>query len=426
MSRLVLTLLRDQKNEPQKKVKIYKGEAYSIFKFDVNIRSLKKFRELIDWDEVNPRDPDHKAKPSRGMRKTLTTEIDDVFSTLNGGALISAESCVFYKDKKTGLHMCDIVLSDPSLHGYIDGGHSLDVIMDSDINDIVAEIQHIEFEVVCDIGHELKEKLAETRNTRTQVTQVSLADHRGELNSIKEALCNEWYFDKIAYAQNEEGHIKCEKHVIPLITAVNPNLSDAAIRQSYTGTSKCLEHYLGDKDFIEKFKHLLPGLLEFHDYLKENIPLTYNYYGYSAEGKMLTASPGKYKYRALTSIENKSDEVLIFTDLTKKSPYVPKGFYLPVIAAMRHALKLDDKDKKYKWVVDPKKIYEVNKKEINDIIFKYYYLKGQMPNPTGKIKYLWEELDKVVIEHLKGIDEKAKADRLALLEKLALEHGIKL
>ncbi|PED07211.1 AIPR family protein [Bacillus pseudomycoides] len=424
MGRLVLTLTRDQINDPQKKVKFYKGKPYTSYKVDVNIRSLRNFKELLDWDEVNPRDPDDKAKPSKAMRKTLATEMDDIFSTLNGGVLLSAESCVFYEDKKTELHMVDIVLTDPSLHGYIDGGHSLDVVMDAE--NIKADIQHIEFEIVCDIGHELKEKLAETRNTRTQVTQISLADHRGELNPIKEALSSEWYGEHIAYAQNEWGHIKCEKHIVPLITAVNPSLSDAAVRQSYTGTSKCLEHYLGDTEFIFKFKHLLTGLLEFHDYLKENIPATYNYYGYSPEGKPLTPGPGKYKYRALTSIENKPDEILIFTDLTKKSPYVPKGFYLPVIASMRHALKLDDKAEKYQWIVSPKEIYEENKKNINDIIFKYYYLKGQMPNPTGKIKHLWEELDRVVIDHLKGMEDKRQAERLALLEKLALEHGINL
>lgn len=421
MSRLVLTLVRDQFNEPQKKVKSYNGDKFITYRTDINIQSIKKYPELLDWDEVNPREPDEKAKPCKGMKKTLAKEQDDIFSVLNGGVLLSAEECKFYKDKRTNLQMIQVTLSDQSLHGYIDGGHSLDIVMNAD--NIKAEIQHIEFEIICGINQELKEKLAESRNTRTQVTQISLADHRGELAPIKEALKNEWYADDIAYVQNEKGHIKCERDIIPLITALNPKLSDAAIRQSYTGTSKCLEHYLGDIDFINSFKELLPEVLSFRDYLKESIPSTYNYYGYSIEGKQLVPGTGKYKYRALTSIEGKSDEVLIFTDLTKKSPYVPKGFYLPVLASMRHALILNSNGK-YEWKINPKDIYEINKKEINDIIFKYYYLKGQMPNPTGKVKHLWEELDRVVINYLKSIEEKKNQERLALLERLAKEHGI--
>ena len=143
MSRLVLTLVRDQLNEPQKKVKIYNGDKFITYRTDIDIRSLKNYTQLLDWDEVNPREPDEKAKPCKGMKKTLANEDDDIFSVLNGGVLLSAEECRFYKDKRTNTHMVDIILSDSNIHGYIDGGHSLDIVMHAD--KIKSQVQHIEF-----------------------------------------------------------------------------------------------------------------------------------------------------------------------------------------------------------------------------------------------------------------------------------------
>ena len=82
--------------------------------------------ELLDWMDTNPRDQNLNTDTSRAIRETLMDDGNPHFHLWNRGILISADRVTF--DNRNG--MAEIVLDDPQIHGNIDGGHTLRIILE--------------------------------------------------------------------------------------------------------------------------------------------------------------------------------------------------------------------------------------------------------------------------------------------------------
>src|SRR5262245_2962205 len=83
-------------------------------------------RDLWDWREVNPREVNRRSSVYKAIVQTLTQE-SDRFHERNRGITIVADELI-YDDKRQEaiLH-----LKDPKLHGVVDGGHTLDAILEA-------------------------------------------------------------------------------------------------------------------------------------------------------------------------------------------------------------------------------------------------------------------------------------------------------
>ena len=89
-----------------------------------------------------------------------------------------------------------VTLTNDEVHGNIDGGHTLKIILEKQKNETLHYEQYVFFEFF--IGISSPVELAEARNQSVQVDQRSIEELNKGFETIKEALKKEEYYPRIA------------------------------------------------------------------------------------------------------------------------------------------------------------------------------------------------------------------------------------
>ena len=219
-----------------------------------------------DWMRTNPRDQKLTTNVAKEIAKSIESGCKN-FHEKNRGIVMSVDK--FAYDNKTGL--VKVILSDPEIHGNIDGGHTLKIILKKQINNELLFEQYVFFEFFTGISSPVE--LAEARNQSIQVDQRSIEELNRSFEPIKKALKNENYFNRIAFKQNQhvgDKNIIDVREIIAILNMFNqsiyPKESDAQPIQSYTGKEASLNRFLRLKDsrdqIIKNMTPIIPDIFQ--------------------------------------------------------------------------------------------------------------------------------------------------------------------
>ena len=109
-------------------------------------------RKFNKWFGTNPREQKMTTDVARKIKESLSD--NENFHELNRGVVISAQSADW--DNKTKL--LAVVFDDPTVHGNIDGGHTLRAILDAKSSNTLPAERYVLFEIFTGIDSTFRRK----------------------------------------------------------------------------------------------------------------------------------------------------------------------------------------------------------------------------------------------------------------------------
>ena len=365
----------------------------------VNVKNLPQ--EFDEWRALNPRDPKLSSGVSKKILETLEDQ-PDLFLLKNRGITILVEGVDFDNQSNT----LKVEMSDASLNGLLDGGHTFKVIrsfVDGLEQDKLADINAL---VKLEILEGVRDRsdvvgIVEARNTSTQVKEQSIEELKETFVAIKEVLKDKSYADRIAYKEHEllEDGSKKDidiKEILSYLICFDTESFDKGKHpiKAYSTKAVLVEYFSSRKNEMAKYVKLLPEILELRDEIYLGLPDAYNKSANDEVG-------GKFgKLTGVTDTASKKrmgDVTLEFTG--KKSHYrIPSGFIYPVLASFRNLVGL--RDGRCIWKANPIKFFDELKFDLAKRVG------GQAkvirnPNQLGKDTATWQSCyDAVALEVL--------------------------
>ncbi|HOI85729.1 MAG TPA: AIPR family protein [Acholeplasmataceae bacterium] len=343
---------------------------------------------LREWMDTNPRKRKFTTHVAENIRDSLLT--NDRFHELNRGIVLSAESISF--DNKT--NKVELVFNDSAIHGNIDGGHTLEIILNENKSMNVPENRYVFFEVFT--GLESPVDLAAARNTSNQVDSKSIEELKKTFEVLKEVLKNETFEDRIYYKMNEDVEIRATgtpidvREIIAIINMFNqvlypisssgPSVAENHPIQSYTGKEMSLQKFLKiDKqvrdEVIIKMKKIIPTIFLMFDKIETEFPEKLFNINMRYGGK-------KYSKYDNNNIVSKS----IFS--MKNLKYVvPRGIIYPILGAFRSLIYIKENGE-YDWIVNPVQVWN----KLGSAMSKVIIDDGSNPEYLGKSNNIWSML----------------------------------
>ena len=195
--------------------------------------------------------------------------LENTFHLKNLGIVINASAVRRVREDQ---YLID--LPDPEVHGVLNGGHTLDLIVKRISDGTIEMGQFIKVEVRTGVPAEWLAEIAGGLNTTLQVDDMSLDDLKGAFEWIKEELRGETYFKDIAWSENDPGAYDA-RDLVSLLTCFDieryPNeQSGSHPIEAYEKKSKALDVFRDDfeqnhgNEFV-KLRPILKDILRLHD-----------------------------------------------------------------------------------------------------------------------------------------------------------------
>ena len=343
-----------------------------------------------DWMRTNPRDQKLTTNVAKEIAKSIESGCKN-FHEKNRGIVMSVDK--FAYDNKTGL--VKVILSDPEIHGNIDGGHTLKIILKKQINNELLFEQYVFFEFFTGISSPVE--LAEARNQSIQVDQRSIEELNRSFEPIKKALKNENYFNRIAFKQNQhvgDKNIIDVREIIAILNMFNqsiyPKESDAQPIQSYTGKEASLNRFLRLKDsrdqIIKNMTPIIPDIFQIWEMVETT---------FADKGNTVNRT---YRKKKMSKYVGEDDIINYSVFGNQPMNYVlPKGLIFPIVAAFRALVQVDKSTQEYSWIISPEIIWDkLGGKMINIIMTSAEDL-SDSPDAVAKSPNTWDLLYKEIL-----------------------------
>lgn len=349
-------------------------------------------KELLDWMETNPRKQNINGRVGKKIQTSLLTGSE--FHLLNRGLLLSAQSVSY--NNYDGI--MTVRFEDPEVHGDVDGGHTLKVIMEN--QEYIEEgKQYVKIEILTGVEG-FFEDLAEARNTSTQVKDESIANLKDYFSLIQEAIESESFRNRVNYMENDEGDIEIGE-ILAILYMFNidqyPSMDNCPVA-GYNSKKKCIDTYIkyiekvengdikGTENPYYKMKDIIPDIFKLYDRLETNIGSYYSKKNpgghYGATTGVAVAKEGKNGVKKKFYSKFGGREMIHST---------PKGFLYPILGAFRALL--EEKEGKYTWgKSDPFEIMDKIGPELVTTTIERSRQNGNNPNKTGRDITLWAPL----------------------------------
>lgn len=382
-------------------------------KFTVNVKEFKKMNSpnysntdvvkyvcyvqcssidthLSEWMGINPREQKMTTNVAKKISESLLSNAN--FHELNRGLVLSVDSITY--DNKLG--EASFILSDPELHGDIDGGHTLRAIFSLKEKNILSDDRYVFVEFFT--GLKSTVELAEARNTSVQVDLKSIEELKNSFDVIKSIFNRLPFGNRIQYKMNEyyDSNISVidVREIISIILMFsqevypikeNGILSENQPIQCYSGKEASLRKYikLGKaqrEQMIINMEGIIPDIFK----LWETIECNFTH-------KTLDANK-RYGTRKYSKFDNGKPVGKSFFGEKDLTYYIPKGLMYPIIGAFR-ALVVVDNNHQYDWKKNPLDVWEAIGSKLTGIV-----LDEKMTNPDAiaKNSNLWSNLLKEV------------------------------
>lgn len=344
-----------------------------------------------NWMETNPREQKMTTNVAQKIINSLKE--NNNFHELNRGILMSADAVSY--DNKLGV--VDIEMNDTTIHGNIDGGHTLRAILDLNNQQLLPDDRYVFMEIYTGIDSPVE--LAAARNTSVQVDLKSIEELQKSFDVIKESLKTMDFSNRIAYKMNEHYNddivpidvreiiaimLMFSQTVYPYKKA-DGSLNDIQPIQCYTGKEASLKKFINlSKDDREKMINNMQPILNDIYNLWEDIEINFNRYALGA-GKNL-----KNRKVIKSGKDIKSQSLFYQTDMDY---IVPRGMIYPVVGAFRALIKVDASTGKYSWQANP---FDIADKIASKLVGIILDEKNDNPDAIGKNSNLWSNLFKEV------------------------------
>ena len=361
----------------------FQKQGYHDYFAVVDTRQLP---DLSEWREINVRDPKMTGSVPEAIRESFRAN-PDKFVFLNRGIVLAVDSATF--DNKSS--SVTVNLTNPHLHGLLDGGHTYNIIMEQ--NPSLDEPQFVRVEFLEGFGQDDITEIVDARNTSNQVRDQSLMNLAGKFADLKAALKGASYFDQIAFKEYEvddEGNPKPidVREVIAILTAFDhDNFNDSTHPiNTYRSKAACLTHFRDNQATFKKIYPLATEMLALCDHIRDRLPELYN----TVRGQTGNVSGGRFgRLTGVAVYTGRRSQRLHF--IGKDSKYgVPDGFTYPILGAFRALL--EEKDGRYVWGrgLSPEKLLAGNLgQKLADTIGSFA-LEAQNPSKTGKSLLVWQ------------------------------------
>lgn len=355
----------------------------------VAVIDAKHLPDLTNWREINVREAKTRGRVPNAIRKSFD-EKGDEFLFMNRGMVIAAEKVDF---KETGNEKrLDLVMTDPKVHGLLDGGHTYRVVTES-ASELPPEEapRYVRVEIITGFDRETISDVVEARNTSNQVRDESLANLREEFEPIKAVLRDQPYFDSIAWSEYEELETGKPKpidvrdvisYLITFDTAAFNSTTQPLI--AYKDKRACLRHFQEHKERLRKFYPLLPDILRLWD------EIHVGWRGWYGEGREEEAGI-RGRFLKLTAVLQ-GTETLHFKGVNVQYR-MPEAYKYPILSALRAAVKVQGRGAK--WATDPFDLLEMSGPQLTNIVGNTVRSTNN-PNKVGKDVGTWSSCYLVV------------------------------
>ena len=363
----------------------YKDEGSAISQMYTAICDVKDIPpQLLDWMETNPRKQNTKNGVSKKIKDSLINGGRD-FHLLNRGILISAADVRFNNYD----NMMTVDFSDSRVHGDVDGGHTLRIILENaDVLD--PGTQFVKLEILTGVEG-IYEDLAEARNTSTQVQDKSIANLKDYFEMIKEVIATEEFKDRVYFMENDDGDIDVGE-ILALLNMFNIDAykgNDSFPIVSFSSRKRCIDNYINLYEQMEdapqnpyvKMKPIMIDIFKLYDRLERKI---WDYYKQGTPG-------GKYGSIKGVIIAREGTAQAKTKFYQNDRPYVsPNGFLFPILGSLRALL--EEKDGVYRWKKNPFDIMDKIGSELVTTTIDRHRTLGSNPNAVGKDAGNWKLL----------------------------------
>lgn len=352
-----------------------------------NVREIPQ--ELLEWMETNPREQNVNSSVAKKIKNSLLTNPD--FHLLNRGLLLSSES-VSYSNYDGTL---TIVFSDHEVHGNVDGGHTLRVILDN-IDNLDSEVERfVKIEIITG-AESIFENLAEARNTSVQVKDSSIGDLKDYYEGLKQLVVNEPFANNISYKENADGDIDIGE-ILALLNMFNKDLYKDMYNCpviSYSSKKKCIDYFLRNQESVEnnrmdekdnpyyKMTPIIIDIFKIYDRLEcginEYYRRKYTNGQYGRTTGVTTAKSGKCFYSKFYK--------------NQIGHSTPNGFIYPIVGAFRALVEEHEGLYRWKKGMNPLDVLEKIGAELVSTTVERSRTLGNNPNKVGKDNGTWQTL----------------------------------
>lgn len=307
------------------------------------------FREAVKLEpgNSNVRLPSATAPTVKAMLKTAT-DAPKTFHLINRGLVYHCQNASTTKSTLTLSIPRHLSRKDCSKYGLLDGGHTLTAIKEvmADLDSYLGKSQWVEpdvrVRVYVNISDDLLPKVAAGLNTSRQVKEHSLADYRGEFGWYKEMLAKAGVpLDNVGFREGEKRPWQVLTVNKRAAVMLKERWKSKDPMQVYKSSKWSLTLFLDNK---EEFRLLTPVF--FDVVTLPNRIISY----FSAQGFLVFPKklPWVKVFSKVQRIPN--------TDFETKQK-VDEGLLLPVAAAFRDCLRLEDGG--YVWEVPVKEVLAI-------------------------------------------------------------------
>lgn len=361
------------------------SDGASMYVAIVDIRELPG--EFESWRGINPRDPNINSSVSKKIWGTLD-ESPESFLLRNRGLAILAHKVDFNNQT----NQVALEMSNPQLHGLLDGGHTYKVIRefitslpDEDKRELFALVKLELIEGIQD--RDVAVNIVAARNISAQVKEQSLENLRGHFDQIREVLKGKPYLENISFKEteyDEEGDRKSVdiRDILSYLICFDvENFSNENHPIVAYSQKNQVVQLFGDKQRREsllKYIPLLPVILELHDQIYLKLPDAYNH---KTGGKFGNITGIKF-----TGNNPRMSDVALRFDGGKSEYRIPSSFIYPVLAAFRSAIEI--KNDQALWKADPLRLLDDLIEDLAQQIGKQA-IEFRNPTKLGKDSATW-------------------------------------
>ena len=349
------------------------------YRFYANVNDIPQ--SLLEWMSPNPREQDLDSPVAQTIARSLV-EPHQEFHLRNRGIVFSAKE-VSYKDDHVR-----IVMDDEAIHGDIDGGHTLKIIVSG--KKPMPE-KYVEFEIMT--GLESVVDIAEARNTSAAIDMRSLEEAKNAFEVFKRLFADKTiggdrFTDRIEWKQNQQldnANSIDIRTIISLVLAFNQSLypidhDNVTFPSNLYGTKEAaMKRFLvlgetrEERDAIlVKMSPILMGLLTLWDTIE-------------MEFGMLDK-----RYRQKRFVEKSGTAKALFSN--RDMPYyVPQAITFPLVCAFRALVRVSETGE-YGWSYAPIEAWQELKSTMSNSIMSELSTFKDTLSRVAKSKSIWRGL----------------------------------
>lgn len=358
---------------------------------------------LANWMSVNPRTQNMQSAVALSILDSLKNRPQD-FHYLNKGLIIPAERASLSEGK------LQFELTDPSLHGIGDGGHTYRAIQMVKAGEGLTDECYVRVDVRTNLSPAEIINMVTANNNVVQVDNRSLEDLQGSYDVLKELLAGEPFFDRLQFKMNQQSDDGKMINIDKLLAIIlmfscswydnDPHSRDFPIHYSQIQSVQT-RFIRQDKKAREKMlwnmQPILHDIFELWDRIESELPIP---------PKKKSGRQSKKSFKYLSYTKYKDGQAVGKTLFYQKdiSYIIPEGIIYPILAAFRVLVGQTEADGKYFWKTDPFAIWDQLQNQFADQVLN----DPQTPVRFGKSQSAYHACQIMVVYQLYRAKEKDK------------------